>query len=615
MTGREPFARAARRLGADRRDAGDGAAKPSPVPQAAPKTRKAEAAAASPRPIRGHRAKAPAKTQVPRERIPLPHKRPGPGAAANVGLRASRRRPGTAACCDAPRACSSRWRARPRGRSPSPRATSTSPSDIAAVKRAIEFARKGKDADANAAIEIDHRSGRAQAGRMGDTCAATTPIRASQRFAAFIAANPAWPHVPLFRRRAENALWDDRARRRHGARLLRGPRADHRQRPLRRWRARCSRKATAPAPQALVRKAWRDDDFSRRGRAHRARQVRRAADAAPTTRRAWSSRFYDDDAGRRHARRRACSAATTSSIARARMAVIKQSRTTPRRCSTPCPAADAAATPGYIFSKRAMAAPRRQDRRSRQADADRADAMRPRWSISTNGGSSAACWCASCSTTTTTRPPTGSRAMPPPPPRRTTASTSISPPAGSRCASCTIRRPPPRISRASPKAPPIRITLARGDYWQGRAAEALGQQRRRAHIIRPPRNTATDLLRPARARAAWPGRTRPARHAAVPPEQHARADESRSRARGETPLCARRARLDRAVLRRAWRKRHRHRRLAMLCGDRAQHNDARSMLLIGKARASAAACRSTLMPSRPSACRTTADRAAGRAGA
>ncbi len=31
------------------------------------------------------------------------------------------------------------------------------------------------------------------------------------RYAAFIAANPTWPHVALFRRRAENALWDDNA--------------------------------------------------------------------------------------------------------------------------------------------------------------------------------------------------------------------------------------------------------------------------------------------------------------------------------------------------------------------------------------------------------------------
>ena len=29
------------------------------------------------------------------------------------------------------------------------------------------------------------------------------------RYAAFVNANPSWPHVPLFRRRAENALWSD----------------------------------------------------------------------------------------------------------------------------------------------------------------------------------------------------------------------------------------------------------------------------------------------------------------------------------------------------------------------------------------------------------------------
>ena len=30
-----------------------------------------------------------------------------------------------------------------------------------------------------------------------------------ERYAAFVQSNPAWPHVPLFRRRAENALWND----------------------------------------------------------------------------------------------------------------------------------------------------------------------------------------------------------------------------------------------------------------------------------------------------------------------------------------------------------------------------------------------------------------------
>ena len=31
-----------------------------------------------------------------------------------------------------------------------------------------------------------------------------------QRYAAFVNANPSWPHAPLFRRRAENALWNDK---------------------------------------------------------------------------------------------------------------------------------------------------------------------------------------------------------------------------------------------------------------------------------------------------------------------------------------------------------------------------------------------------------------------
>ena len=45
----------------------------------------------------------------------------------------------------------------------------------------------------------------------------------SQRYAAFVNANPNWPHTALFRRRAENALWNDGVQRRHGACLFRRP--------------------------------------------------------------------------------------------------------------------------------------------------------------------------------------------------------------------------------------------------------------------------------------------------------------------------------------------------------------------------------------------------------
>jgi soluble lytic murein transglycosylase len=85
---------------------------------------------------------------------------------------------------------------------------STSANDIAAVRRVIEAARKGKDADANAAqASISDPVARKLAEWVILRSDNTNP--SFERYAAFVQNNPAWPHVPLFRRRAENALWND----------------------------------------------------------------------------------------------------------------------------------------------------------------------------------------------------------------------------------------------------------------------------------------------------------------------------------------------------------------------------------------------------------------------
>jgi soluble lytic murein transglycosylase len=87
--------------------------------------------------------------------------------------------------------------------------TSTSAADIAAVKQVIELTHKGKDADADAAEKsISDPVARKLAEWVILRSDNTKP--SFQRYANFIAANPSWPHTPLFRRRAENALWNDR---------------------------------------------------------------------------------------------------------------------------------------------------------------------------------------------------------------------------------------------------------------------------------------------------------------------------------------------------------------------------------------------------------------------
>ncbi len=86
--------------------------------------------------------------------------------------------------------------------------TSTPPSDIEQLKRVIEASRKGRETDANA-------SEAAIADPVARKLAEWIILRSDntnpsfQRYAAFVTANPSWPHAPLFRRRAENALWND----------------------------------------------------------------------------------------------------------------------------------------------------------------------------------------------------------------------------------------------------------------------------------------------------------------------------------------------------------------------------------------------------------------------
>ena len=138
--------------------------------------------------------------------------------------------------------------------------TATSEADIAAVKRVLEASRKGKEAEANAAeASISDPVARKLAEWVILRSDNTNPT--FERYAAFVQANPAWPHAPLFRRRAENALWndsvDDRTVRAFFARL---------QPVTGKGRYMLARALLAQgdreAATALVRYAWRNDDAS-----------------------------------------------------------------------------------------------------------------------------------------------------------------------------------------------------------------------------------------------------------------------------------------------------------------------------------------------------------------
>ena len=82
--------------------------------------------------------------------------------------------------------------------------------DLAALKDAIDLARKGKNDDASAARDRI-------ADPAGVKLADWFMLRHSEstanfkRYAAFVAANPAWPSSALLRRRAEARLWQEKS--------------------------------------------------------------------------------------------------------------------------------------------------------------------------------------------------------------------------------------------------------------------------------------------------------------------------------------------------------------------------------------------------------------------
>ena len=87
--------------------------------------------------------------------------------------------------------------------------SSTSPSDTALVKRAIDLVRSG---DTGAAVAIQKTIEDPLARKLIEWAVLRSDDHEANfdRFAAFIAANPSWPSVGMLRKRAENALWDEK---------------------------------------------------------------------------------------------------------------------------------------------------------------------------------------------------------------------------------------------------------------------------------------------------------------------------------------------------------------------------------------------------------------------
>jgi soluble lytic murein transglycosylase len=87
---------------------------------------------------------------------------------------------------------------------------SISGADLAAVRQAIEFARRGKSKDAS---EVQRRIEDPVARKLVEWAILRSDDNDGDagRYRAFIAANPNWPSLAMFRRRAEAMLWQERA--------------------------------------------------------------------------------------------------------------------------------------------------------------------------------------------------------------------------------------------------------------------------------------------------------------------------------------------------------------------------------------------------------------------
>jgi len=221
----------------------------------------------------------------------------------------------------------------------------TSASDIALVKQVIDATNKGNEVIADVAEKsIVDPVARKLAEWIVLRSNNTTPT--FERYARFLNANPSWPHALLFRRRAENALWNDRL---DDASVLT---FFARQKPITaKGRFALARALLAKGDRqgaaALVRYAWRNEDCSAdveqkvldmfgsllTREDHKARMARR---------------FYDDDteAGMREGQRLG---GDDLAIARARTGVIKKLKNA-KALLDAVPAA-AHHDPGYIFSR------------------------------------------------------------------------------------------------------------------------------------------------------------------------------------------------------------------------------------------------------------------------
>jgi soluble lytic murein transglycosylase len=223
--------------------------------------------------------------------------------------------------------------------------SNTSPLDMAAVKQAIDLVRKGQPDDATG---VENTITDPVARKLVEW----TILRSDEadldfpRYAAFIAANPAWPGISALRRRAEAALWQQQGSSRTVIEFFRNdpPRTAKGRFVLARA---LLTEGDRTGAQGWVREAWRKDSFSA-DTEQQARDMFAGLISAGDDKARMDARFDvdDDEAAMRAAHHLGT---IEAAIAKARSAVVNRSGKA-KTLLEEVPA-EGRHDPGYIFSR------------------------------------------------------------------------------------------------------------------------------------------------------------------------------------------------------------------------------------------------------------------------
>jgi soluble lytic murein transglycosylase len=288
----------------------------------------------------------------PSEPVPLPRVRPSPGVKPALPQATTSQAvplslaPGTAAP-PSPAPIPAKAIVPPRIAAPFATAPSgaTSPLDIAAVKQAIDLVRKSRQDEASA---VESSITDPVARKLVEWVILRSEDSSANfsRYNAFIVANPSWPSIPLLRRRAEAVIWQEPLDPQSVIAFFANdpPRSAKGRFAL--TRALLARGDVARAA-SIVHDAWRGDAFSSdlesQARDAFGSLITPADDAARMDARLYAE---DEDAAMRAARRLD---ATTLAVAKARIAVIDQAANA--KAMLEAVPESARREPGYMFSR------------------------------------------------------------------------------------------------------------------------------------------------------------------------------------------------------------------------------------------------------------------------